>query len=58
MFDSEAKGMYDMWGVEMAFDNSSSKSILGINYKSNQTSLKDMVDALIASGYIPAPKKK
>lgn len=33
IFDGEAKTMYDMWGVEMNFDNSSTKSILGINFK-------------------------
>jgi len=50
--------MYDMWGVEMNFDNASTKSILGINFKDNKESLKAMVDSLIASGYIPAAGKK
>jgi hypothetical protein len=58
LFDGEAKGMYDMWGLEMQFDNSLSKQVLNIEYRQFETTLKDMGDSLIASGYIPAPKKK
>jgi hypothetical protein len=58
LFDGEAKTMYDMWGVEMNFDNTISKSVLGIEYKDHRQSLTDMVNSMITSGYIPAPKKK
>ena len=53
LFDGEAKTMYNLWGVQMKFDNSLSKSVLGLNYRSQKDTLRDMVEALIATGYMP-----
>jgi dihydroflavonol-4-reductase len=51
--DGEAASMIGMWGIEKHLDNSPSKDLLGIKYRPLKETLKDMVEALIKTGYIP-----
>ena len=50
--DSEAAMMYGMWGKEVECDNSSTKSVLGIEFKTTEQALKDMVPTLEDTGYL------
>ena len=57
LFGGDAKTMYDGWGMQMKFDNSMSKETLAIKYRPIKDTIKDMVDCLIQTGYIPDMRK-
>ena len=57
LFGGDAKAMYDGWGLQMKFDNTLSKETLAIKYRPIKDTMKDMVDCLIQTGYIPDKRK-
>ena len=56
--DSQAAGIYKMWGLQTKCDNSATRSILGINFIPLEKSLEDMVPTLVSTGYMPDQFKK
>ena len=56
-FDKNLEDVKRGVGKTLNFDNSKSKNLLKIEYIGYEKSLVDMVEALIATGYIPASQK-
>lgn len=57
-FNAEAKATYPMWGQSMVCDNSATKTDLGIEFIDVKTSIHDMCEALIETGYVKDKRKK
>ena len=57
-FVADAALILPWWGKEMDFDCSISREKLGIQYRPQEETLKDMVHAMIHTGYVPPPEKK
>jgi hypothetical protein len=55
--DGEAATMVGMWGIEKRLDCTPSQELLGIKYRPLKETLKDMVEALINTKYIPDQRK-
>ena len=55
--DPEAAILYPVIDVAKSFDNSATKKILGIEFKSVETSVKEMSETLIETGYVPDLRK-
>jgi len=49
-FNSQAKAIVEMWGLELDMDNSKSKQVLGIEYTDINTSLIETAHSLIKTG--------
>ena len=50
--NDKAAAMTKYWGADLAFDNTSAKEILGVDFRPFQDSLYEMADSLIENGHI------
>lgn len=57
MFDRQLQDVKKGVGKKVNFDNSKSKQLLNLEYIGYEKTLVDMVEALIATGYIPDKRK-
>ena len=55
-FNSDAKMIYPLLGTEKTFENSETKQILGIEFTDIKSSVCEMSDSLIETGYVKGPK--
>ena len=58
LFRSDVATIYKKWGMNIQIENSSTKQVLGIEFKDIKTSTLEMAESLINSGYIPDKRKK
>ena len=56
-FMADAKAVKPWWGADLTFDNQSVKDILKIDFIDMKTSVCEMSETLIATGYVPPPQK-
>ena len=55
-FNSDAKMIYPLLGTEKTFENSETKQILGIEFTDIKSSVCEMSESLIETGYVKGPK--
>ena len=58
LFNSDAKPMLKMWGVEKKLENEKSKEILKLKYRPAPQAIKDMGYSLYDRGILKDKRKK
>jgi len=56
LFNAEARAMKGLVGVKQTYDTTPTKDVLGINFRSLETSVCEMSETLIKTGFVPKPK--
>jgi hypothetical protein len=54
----DLRGPLKIWGIEQKVDNRKSVDVLGVQYRSNEESILQMVESMIDLGLLEDRKKK